>query len=320
MISISLLDDLKTSIQEGFQENLDQVADKSKDLFKVICENLEESSNKLLQELMDFVLYTPTLAEDPVIMQLWTIVRIISFSLIGMMFVWEAFKKVLSVDNVVSTVEFKTMMSRLIYGLIFAVFSLDIIDLMINFNQSLIDAIRTNFTINIKQELTVNGVFGFIMVFALMAVQMVLGIKLILQYWMRIAEIWLMAILGPIVYVLWINPNWGGYLRQWVSRLTSTIGTTLIWAILFAIYSAMVSLVSSTGMLVGFTTLGPIAAMCLSIALLLTMHQTPAFLRGFMQSQSSAVDLMRHTAGDVIKMSRIPVNITKKATGWLRRK
>lgn len=317
---MSLIDDFKDSIKDGLKDSWDTLAANSKELFRMICENLEESSNKLLQELMDFVLYTPTLADDPIIMQIWTIVRIISFSLIGMMFVWEAFKKVLSVDNIVSTVEFKTMMTRLIYGLVFAVFSLDIIDLMINFNQALIETIKTNFTINIKQELSINGVFGFIMVFALMAVQMVLAIKLILQYWMRIAEIWLMAVLGPIVYVLWINPNWGGYLRQWVSRLTSTIGTTLIWAILFAIYSAMVSLVASTGMLVGFPTLGPIAAICLSIALLLTMHQTPSFLRGFMQSEQSALDIMKSTTKDVVSTYKKPISLTKKATGWLRKR
>lgn len=317
---MSLLDDLKASVKDGVKENWNELVANAKELFKMICENLEVSSNKMLQELFDFVLYTPTIAEDPIILKLWTIIRIISFSLIGMMFVWEAFKKILSIDNIVSAVEFKTMMTRLIYGLILTVFSLDIIDLMINFNQALIETVKTNFTIKISQELTINGVFGFIMVLALMLVQMVLAIKLILQYWMRIAEIWLMAILGPIVYVLWINPNWGGYLRQWFSRLTSTIGTTLIWAILFAIYSAMVSLVATTGMLAGFPTLGPIAAMCLSIALLLTMHQAPSFLRGFMQSQQSAVDIMKSTAIDVMSMAKSPINITRKATGWLRKK
>lgn len=317
---MSLIDDFKKSLEEAIQSRVDSFTTEMSNILHTVFSSVESAANKFLKEMIDFVLYTPTLAEDPIVFKLWTIVRIISFSLVGMIFVWEAFKKLFSTDNVVSSVEFKTMLTRMIYGLILAVFSLDIIDLMINFNQAFIETIKLNFTISLDQNLTINGVFGFIMVIALLIIQIVLAIKLILQYWMRIAEIWMMAIFGPILYILWINPNWGGYLRQWVSRLTSTIGTTLVWAILFAIYSALVSLVSATGMLVGFPTLGPIASMCLSIALLLTMNHTPAFLRGFMQNQQSVIDIMKSTANDVVSTTKKPINIVRKATGWLRKK
>lgn len=317
---MSLLDNVKEEIKDELNSGWDNIVDKVKEMLLSLAGDLEELSNRFLDELINFVLYTPTVSEDPIILKLWTIVRLISFSLIGMIFVWEAFKKFFSADNIMANVEFKTMLVRMIYGLILAVFSLDIIDLMINFNQAIIETIKINFTIELSQQLTITTVFGFVMTFALLIVQIVLALKLILQYWMRIAEIWLMAIIGPALYVLWINPNWGGYLKQWVSRLISTIGTTLIWAILFAIYSAMVSLVASTGMLVGFPTLGPIAGICLSVALLLTMHQTPGFLRSFMNTHDSALDIMKKTTSSVVSTYKAPVNFAKKATGWIKKK
>lgn len=314
------MDFLANKIKESVNDKLDEAKEDIQEMFLYLAEKMQEGANSFLSEMMDFVLYTPLVAENEVILSIWSTVRVIAFALIGIMFAWEGFKKVVSTDNVIRHVEFKEMFVRMVYGIILAVFSLDIIDLMINFNNALINTIKTAFPMTLKSELDVNGVFGFIMILALVVVQVVLGIKLVLQYWMRMAEIWLMAVLGPLVYTLWITPGgkYSGMLGQWLNRLTTTIFTTFVWALIVALYSGMVTMTASVGMIAGFPTLGPIAGICLSIAMLLVMIETPSFLKGFLDNQPSALQLLKRTYGTV--KGSTPVGLTKKAAGWIKSK
>lgn len=303
------------AIKDWIIEHLDIFLEHAQDLFQQLSAGLQAGANTFLSEMLGFVLQTPLVASNPVIIEIWAVVRIISFTLIGIMFVWEGFKKVISSDNVIRHVEFKEMFVRMVYGIILAIFSLDIIDIMIGFNNALVDTVRTAFPIIINTNIGANGIFSFIMTLVLMIVQIVLGVKLVIQYWMRIAEIWLMAVLGPIVYTLWINPKWGSYLSRWIDRLISNIFTAFVWALIIALYSGMVSAVASAGMLVGFPTLGPIAGICLSIALLLVMIDTPGFLRAYMDSGQNPISMIKGTVSAV--KNSTPVGIAKKAGGWL---
>lgn len=306
------------NIKEWTGEAFSELKDELGDMFVYLAEKMQEGANGFLSEMMDFVLHTPLVADNEIIVTIWGTVRIVSFAIIGIMFVWEGFKKVISTDNVIRTVEFKEMFVRMVYGVILAVFSLDIIDIMIHFNNALIDTVKGLLPMHVESTLNVNGVFSFIMTAVLVVVQLVLGVKLILQYWMRIAEIWLMAILGPLMYTLWINPKWGNYLGQWINRLITTIFTTFVWALILSIYSGMVTMVASAGMLVGFPTLGPIAAICLSIAMLLVMIETPSYFRSFMDNQPNALQMAKNTFRNV--KNSTPVGLTKKAIGWIRPK
>ena len=309
---------IKEEIKEFVIENIDNAADFIVELFGDLSELLQEGANKFLSEMIEFVMYTPLVADNEIITSLWETIRIISFSIIGVMFAWEGFKKVISSDNVIKHIEFKEMLVRMVYGLILAVFSLDIIDIMINFNNALVDTVKSAFPMTLEQELDINNSFSFIMVICLVVVQMVLGVKLILQYWMRIAEIWLMAVLGPLMYTLWINPRWGNYLGQWVNRLVTTIFTTFVWALILALYSGMVSMISTAGMITGFEVLGPVAGICLSVAMLMVMIQTPSFLKQFLDNQPSALHLLKSTYNNV--KGSIPTNLATKATGWVLKK
>lgn len=308
-----------TSIGEGWVgDKFDEVKQDLGEFFIYLSEQIQSGANGFLSEMMEFVLHTPLVADNEIIVSLWGTVRVLSFSIIGVMFAWEGFKKVISTDNIIRHVEFKEMFIRLIYGLILAIFSLDIIDIMINFNNAMIATVKNAFPMSLEAELSINGVFSFLMITVLVIVQLVLAVKLILQYWMRIAEIWLMAVLSPIVYVLWINPKWGNYLGSWTSRMITTIFTTFIWALILAIYSGMVSMVSAAGTITGFATLGPIAGICLSIAMLLVMIETPTFLRSFMDNQPNALGLLKKTVSNV--RNSTPVGLTVKAAGWLKPK
>lgn len=309
---------IKDSVNSYLDGIMSDLYEKMKELANHAMEQIQSGANIFLKEMLDFVLYTPTLANDPIIEKLWNIVRTISFSLIGLMFVWEGFKKGVSSD-LIRTVEFKQMFVRMIYGLVLSVFSLDLIDIIIRFNEALVTTMKDNFTIQLDSGLQSTGVFSSIMILALLVVQVVIGIRLILQYWMRIAELWFMAIIGPIMYTLWINPNWSGYLGQWFRRLTSTVFTTFAWSIIIAIYSAMISMIASAGMMVGFPTLGPIAGMCLSIALLLVMVETPSFLRQFIDSHQSAVTLAKANITQAVKAAKAirSLNVKGKVAGWM---
>lgn len=310
------VEDFRLALREQLDELFANVGQSIENAFYWLAEQLQHGSNIFIKEMLDFVLYTPTIAGDPIVDKIWNIVRTISFSLVGVMFVWEGFKKGISSD-LIRTVEFKQMFIRMIYGIILSVFSLDLIDILINFNEALVMTMKDNFTIQINNDFNTVGIFSTIMTMILLVVQIVIGVKLILQYWMRIAELWFMAVVGPVMYTLWINPNWAGYLGSWFRRLTSTIFTTFAWSILIAIYSALVSMVASAGMLVGYPTLGPVAGMCLSIALLLVMIETPSFLREFMHSHDSALKLAKNNITQAVRAVKTPII---RVSGWLKPK
>jgi len=305
-------------ISEAVEGYFDDMGNNFKEILNSVLQSIQDGANFFLKEMTDFVLYTPDISSDPVVLKLWSIVKVISFALIGVMFVWEGFKRGVTLNNLSRVVEFKEMFVRLIYGIILTVFSLDIVKILLNFNDALIDTVRQSFPIVVEQQIGVSGFFSTLMVIALLVVQIVIGVKLILQYWIRIAELWLMTVISPIMYVLWINPMWSGYLGQWFRRLTTTIFTTFIWCILLSLYSSMVSMVASAGMLSGYPILGPIASMCLSIALLLVMVETPSFLRTFMDSHESALTMLKNTGSKVMGGVKKPFNVAGKVTGWIR--
>jgi hypothetical protein len=315
-VAQSLGDSLKSVAAEGWEHFKENAAD----LFAMLADNLQEFANTFLKEMMDFVLYTPLVAEDPIITKLFGIVRIISFSLIGLMFVWEGFKKAVSVDDIMSHAEFKKMFVRMIYAFVLAIFSLDMIDILIHFDNALITTVKNMFPVQIKNELTVNGTWAFVTVIALIIMQVVMGIKLILQYWMRIAELWLMAILGPLVFTMWINPSNAGQYSNWIRRIIVLVFTTFVWALMFCLYGAMVSLTASTGMLTAFPLLGPIATICLSLAMLMLMNKVPSMLSQYVDNSPNAVTMLKQTAGSVISTSKMPFKTARKVAGWLKPK
>lgn len=312
---MSVMDSITNGLKGVVREKWDEFAHHADDLFAYVAQNLQEHANAFLREMIDFILETPLVTDEPIVHHVWSIVRVISFSLVGLMFTWEGFKLAISGGEVLRTVEFKTMFTRMIIGIVLAAFSLDIIDLIIRFNNALIDMVKVNFPITIQRHLTVSGTFGFVMDLALIITQVIIGIRLILQYWMRLAEIWLMSVLSPIVYVLWINPHWGSYYFQWFHRLTTTIFTTFVWALILAMYSSMISMVASSGTLASFPTLGPIAGMCLSVSMLLMMIETPSFLRRFMDNQPSALGLLRKTSGNIMRSPQ--VRTARKIKDWI---
>lgn len=310
---MSLTDSLKDLAAEGWEHFKDNAAD----IFASLADHLQEFANSFLTEMMDFVLYTPLISHDPIIAKLFGIVRIISFSLIGLIFVWQGFKKAVSVDeSIIGHAEFKKMFVRMLYAFVLAIFSLDMIDILVHFDDALITTVRNMFPIQIKNALTVNGIWSCVTVIALIIMQVVMGIKLILQYWMRIAEIWLMTILGPLVFTMWINPSNASQYSNWIRRIITLIFTTFIWAIMFCLYGAMVSLTASTGMLAAFPLLGPIATVCLSLAMLMLMNKVPSLLSTYVDNSSpNALSMVASTAKSVVRVGKSPVKAYRSVKG-----
>lgn len=286
-------------IEEGlnnwFSEKIDNLKEDLSDILIYLSEQLKEGITTLMQELVDLILVLPNVSGVPEVVQMWSFMKLISFSIIGLMFVWEGFKKVMSHENIGRTVEFKNMCVRLVYGLILAVLSLDIVDVMINFNNALVETLRDNFNVYIDTKIDTSTVWSYLMTVALVIVQLVLCVRIAIQHFMRLAEIWLMTIIGPVFYVLWINPGMSGYLGSWMRRLFSTIFTTFIWAVILVLYTGLISIVAAKG---------TIWAMCMSIALLLVMLETPSYLRQFMDAQQNPIQLIRKTKNDIVSKYR----------------
>lgn len=315
-------DSVKDSVVESLNGVWDSIQTHAADLFAYLGEQLKDGVTALMKELIDLILTTPHVADNPVVFKMWVIIKTISFCLIGLMFVWEGFKKVTSQGSVGRAIEFKDMFVRLVYGLILATFSLDIVDIIINFNNALVDTMRDNFSMTIDSTLNTTSAWNFIVTLALVVVQIVLSIKLAIQYFMRQAEIWLMAVLGPIVYTLWISPNFSGYLSSWMRRLFTTVFTSFFWSLILVMYTAMIGTVALTGTVWG---------MCMSIALLLVMLETPSYLRQFMDSGSNPIQMLnnvkRGAQAKMLQARRVAGAVVSPGTaalgaigGWLKPK
>lgn len=309
---------VKDSIRDSLTAAWDSIVSNASDLFAYLGEQLKDGVTSLMKELIDLILTTPHVADNPVIFKMWVIVKTISFCLIGLMFVWEGFKKVTSQGSVGRAVEFKDMFVRMVYGLILATFSLDIVDIIIDFNNALVETMRDNFSMTIDSTLNTTSVWNFIITLALVVVQIVLSIKVAIQYFMRQAEIWLMAVLGPIVYTLWISPNFSGYLGSWMRRLFTTVFTSFFWSLILVLYTAMVGTVALTGTVWG---------MCMSIALLLVMLETPTYIRQFMDAGSNPIQMLnkaKNTAAQKMRQVRNVasggIGMAREVTGWLKPK
>ncbi|MFW6015060.1 MAG: conjugal transfer protein TrbL family protein, partial [bacterium] len=81
-----------------------------------------------------------------------------------------------------------------------------------------------------------------------------------------------------VMMVLWINPNWGGYLSEWIRRSSSLIFTQFIQVLILALYSKLVH---------RFFISGSISSLCLAAAFLILMTNVPSLLQRFIAPDSS---------------------------------
>lgn len=304
---------IRDTIQGPVNDTWEDVKSDIGDFFLSLDGQIRTGVSNLMDDLINLILSTPTVSDQPTVYAIWESVRLISFTLIGGMFAWKGFETVISQGSIGKTVDMKDMFMRMIYGIILAVFSLNLIDIIINLNNVFVESIRLRFPMSIDSKIYKDNTFSYFLSLALLIVQVVLSVRIAIQYFMRLGEIWLMAVLSPLFYTLWINPSMGGYLGTWFRRVTATIFTQLVWAVLLALYTGLVSMVALEETMWG---------MCMSLALLLTMLKTPNYFHQFMQSSENPFQIINQAKSRTLRNSRKIKNfkngISKKAKGFIR--
>lgn len=312
------LDFITEPIRKTIQGPVDDTWEKAKsdigDFFISLDEQIRTGVSSLMEDLVDLILTTPTVSDQPIVHQIWSDIQIISFCIIGGLFVWKGLELVLSNGSIGRNVDIKDMFVRMIYGIILAVASLAIVDIMIYLNNAFVEGFRARFPMVIDSKIYRDNTFTYILSMALIVVQIVLSVRIAIQYFMRLGEIWLMTVLGPLFYTLWINPSMGGYLSTWLRRLFTTIFTQFIWAVILALYTGFVSMVALDG---------TVWSMCMSLALLLTMLKTPNYLHQFMHSTENPFQIMNQaksrTLRNMRKVKNFKSGISKKVTGFINK-
>lgn len=309
-----ITDPIREAIQGPVHDTWEETSQDVADFFVSLDEQVRTGVSNLMDDLINLILSTPTVSDQPTVYAIWETIRLISFAIIGGLFVWKGFEMVVSHGSIGRTVDVKDMFVRMIYGIILAVFSLNIVDIMINLNNAFVEGIRDNFSMSIDSKVYRDSFFSYIMSLALLVVQLVLAVRIAIQYFMRLGEIWLMAVLAPLFYTLWINPSMSGYLGTWVRRMFTTIFTQFIWAVILALYTGFVGMMAMDGTVWG---------MCMSLALLLTMLKTPNYLHQFMQSAENPLQIMSNaknrTLSNARKIRNFKNGISKKVTGFIKK-
>lgn len=240
----------------------------------------------LMREMIKLITHFPTIRDIPEIKTIWIFMMLLSFSCIGLIIVWLATKNFISLGNIIKTVEMKVVFGRLLYALIFVGVSLIFIDWLITFNNLLVDILVMRFDVLRPLNYISSQFFGAnLAAAALIIFQMYLSIKIMIGYWLRVAEVNLMAITSPAMYTLWINPSWGGFLNSWLQRLVALIFTQFVQVLILVLYGMVIY---------KFFEKGTISSLCLAAAFLMLMNNVPTFINRFMVPDNS-VQIMQKT-------------------------
>lgn len=265
---------------DWIQQLLASAGEKIQTFFFRLSENIYNGLMFLMQEMIKLIREVPLIKDTPEIRDIWLMMLYISCSFITLIIVYLAFKNMCSIGDITRTIEMKNIFGRLIYTLVLILGSLTFVDWLITFNNLLVDFLMNTFKVEESmQYLSSDNFISNLVAAALIIYQMYLAIKIMIGYWLRIAELNLMVVASPVVFVLWINPNWGSYLSEWVRRIVSLIFSNFIQVLLMVLYSKMV---------LRFFNTGTISSLCLAAAFLILMNNTPTFFDRFVSKDNSA--------------------------------
>jgi hypothetical protein len=289
-------------MQNWFYQGTKWIGNGISDFLLNLTETIYSGLLYIMTEMINLICKLPLISSFPELHPIWKFMTYGSLSLIGLIIVYIAVKNLIgSTGNIVKVVEMKLVMGRMIYALIFIVLSPLIINWNIMFNNILIEALVSRFSVKDALTLMCTGsIVGNLVAMTLILVQMYLIIKVIIGYWLRLGELLLMYVAGPAIYTAWINPAWGGYLSEWWKRITTLIYTNFFQVLILAIYGKVVF---------RFFTAGTVSGICLGISLLILMTNVPSFFSKFM-AVDNAPRIMSGMAKKITKGSR-KINLIK---------
>lgn len=256
-----------------------------------------------LKMMYSLITKFPKISEMTELNTIWQFVTLISVGCIGLVIVYLGFKMFVSVSSA-NKINIVTIFERLVYSSCFIAVNRLLIDLIIDFNNTLVDVFVKKFDlINLlNPDVYISEWVGLVAV-GLAIFQLFLSVKIMIGYFLRVAEVTLMYVTTPIMCTLWINPNWSGHLNTWINRLVSLIFTQFAQVIILIIYSQLIF---------GFFESISIFNICLGSAFLILMNNMPSWIEKYISPDNSG-KIMVNTCKSVFKKGKVTKNLLNKS-------
>lgn len=256
-----------------------------------------------LKMMYSLITKFPKISEMTELNTIWQFVTLISVGCIGLVIVYLGFKMFVSTSSA-NKINIVTIFERLVYSSCFIAVNRLLIDLIIDFNNTLVDVFVKKFDlINLlNPDVYISEWVGLVAV-GLAIFQLFLSVKIMIGYFLRVAEVTLMYVTTPIMCTLWINPNWSGHLNTWINRLVSLIFTQFAQVIILIIYSQLIF---------GFFESISIFNICLGSAFLILMNNMPSWIEKYISPDNSG-KIMVNTCKSVFKKGKVTKNSLNKS-------
>ncbi len=279
----------KEAIDMTTQANTKEI---TQNLLNTLCPKL----NNLTREMLKSITHMPYLKDLPELLPIYNYIKYISLSLSGCIVGYKGLKLLFSNDES-DKIESKQIFGRLSYSFILGSLSLQFIDLLISANNCVSDLIISKFDISM---FTFPATTGMLLPIAIFLFQIFEILKILIGFWMRMAELVFAGVISPAMFTCWINSEWSGYLKSWSKRVSVLVFTQVVLVLILVIYSMMLK---------GWCLTGSINGACLSIATLLLLNKGPKILQGY--ADNSAYEDAKSTVTKIIN-SKIVKTITKR--------
>lgn len=262
-----------------------------------------ENLTSTLKMMYSLITKFPKISEMTELNTIWQFVTLISVGCIGLVIVYLGFKMFVSVSSA-NKINIVTIFERLVYSSCFIAVNRLLIDLLIDFNNTLVDVFVKKFDlINLlNPDVYISEWVGLVAV-GLAIFQLFLSVKIMIGYFLRVAEVTLMYVTTPIMCTLWINPNWSGHLNTWINRLVSLIFTQFAQVVILIIYSQLIF---------GFFESISIFNICLGSAFLILMNNMPSWIEKYISPDNSG-KIMVNTCKSVFKKGKVTKKLLNKS-------
>lgn len=262
-----------------------------------------ENLNSIVNDMLGAITHMPKISTIPGISSVHKTVSLVSFSCVSCLVCYKGIKMLFSPSDI-ENYEGRALLGRMAYSMAFSTMSLKLIDIMIDLGNTMINILIKNNTLSTLIP-KIKG-SGLLVAILLLLVELFVSIKILIEFWMRMAELVFSGVISPAIFVLWINKEWAGFLRNWWRRIAILIFTQVAQVLLLIIYSKMIN---------GLVLAANFNSICLAIATLFLIDKTPKVLSGFIDNSNnvhSAISTVKHVNSTIGKTKKfISKNILK---------
>lgn len=243
-------------------------------------DNIINSLNTIVNDVIGTITKMPRVTTIPGIKSIHTTVTLISYSCASCLVCYKGVKMLFS-PNEADNKEGRTLLERTTYSVIFSTMSLKFIDIMIEFANTLINVLMKTSITTAETLVPTMQSSGLLVAILLLLLELFISMKILITFWMRMAELVFSGVVSPVVFVLWINKEWAGFLKGWWKRVAVLVFTQVAQVLLLVIYGKMLN---------GLLIVGTFNSLCLSIAMLFLVDSTPKVVSSFMDSNNTVTN------------------------------